>query len=235
MLAPSLLVALLAGQISTSAEIEHLTLDAAARGSLLVGNGKTLKGGTYRVGAAFQYSNGHVKAGGATLLRDRLALHITGAVGITRWLELSGEFPVVLSQRAEASGFTVNTAGMATPYIHAKVGILDETDKVALWVSLGLGVPVGTGAALGNQGPVFQPRVNLGRNFDRVQLGVEAGALIHPIGSFADARGALTVPRRWSPKTRTGSRTRTGRRSRTTTSTACSTRRTRVRTRRAPC
>ena len=71
-----LLALLLLGQISSTAEVEHLHLDPAARGSLLVGNGKTLKGGTYRVSAALQYSNGHVKAAGATLLRDRFALHV---------------------------------------------------------------------------------------------------------------------------------------------------------------
>ena len=179
-----------AGQVAPTAELEQLYLDPAARGSLMVGNGQTLKGGTFRVSAALQYSQGHVKSAGSTLLRDRFALHVLGAVGITHWLELSGDLPVVLHQIPESRSFAPSPSGMGTPFIHAKVSILDTEAPLALWAAVGLGLPVGNAGALGNGGLVFAPRINAGRAFERVQLGVEVGALVRSIGSFAEASGA---------------------------------------------
>lgn len=167
-------------------ELEHLYLDPAARGSLLVGNGQTLRGGTFRVTAALQYSNGHVKNGSTTLLRDRFALHVLGAVGITHWLELSGEVPVVVHQTSESNAFSPNPSGLGTPFIHAKISILGEAAPVSLWTSVGLGIPVGNAGALGNGGVAFVPRLNLGRNFTHVQLGAELGALIRGVGYFSE-------------------------------------------------
>jgi OOP family OmpA-OmpF porin len=173
-------------QTAPTIELEQLSLDPAARGSLLVGNGQTLKGGTFRVSAALQYTNAQLRNEGTTLLRDRFALHVLGAVGITHWLELSGDVPVIVHQVAESGAFRVSSAGLGTPFIHAKIAILGETAPVALWTSLGLGIPVGTAGALGNGGLTFTPRLNLGRNFDRVQLGVELGALIRGVGYFVE-------------------------------------------------
>ena len=191
-LAALLLSATAAAQVAPTAEVEHLYLDPAARGSLLVGNGQMLPGGTFRFSSALQYSNGHVKTGSATLLRDRFALHVLGAVGVTPWLELSGDVPVVLHQVSESPGFVPSRSGLGTPFIHAKVRILDTASPVALWVAFGLGLPVGTPSALGNGGLVFAPRLNAGRSFERVQLGVELGALVRPIGSFSDVSGGRT-------------------------------------------
>lgn len=190
LVAVALLTAGFAGaQVAPTAEIEQLYLDPAARGSLLVGNGQTMRGGTFRVSAAMQYSHGHVKTGSSTLLRDRFALHVLGAVGVTHWLELSGDVPVVLHQISDGGAFNPSPSGLSTPFIHAKIGILGTGSAVALWTSVGLGLPVGTAGALGNGGLVFAPRLNLGRAFERVQLGLELGALVRGLGSFSDVSG----------------------------------------------
>jgi len=192
-----LLVTAASAQVAPTAELEQLYLDPAARGSLLVGNGRTLKGGTFRVSAALQYTQGHLKSGGSTLLRDRFALHLLGAVGLTHWLELSGDLPVVVHQRSDSGAFAPSAAGLSTPFIHARIAILGEGAPVSLWTSLGLGLPVGSAGALGAGGLAFAPRINLGRNFERVQLGAELGALIRGLGSFAEVRGqsVSAVPR----------------------------------------
>jgi len=169
-----LAVALLVGAVG---DLEHLHLDAAARGSLLVGNGQTLRGGTYRAGASLQYSHANLKDPGGTLLRDRFAVTITGAAGITHWLEFSAELPVIVHQVSESAAFAPSSAGLGTPFVHAKVSILHEGFPVAVWASLGFGIPVGTPAALGDGGFAFLPRVNVGRVFTRLQLGAELGAL----------------------------------------------------------
>ncbi len=170
-----LAVALLVGAVG---DLEQLHLDAAARGSLLVGNGQTLRGGTYRTTASLQYSHAHLKDAGGTLLRDRFAVTLSGAAGITRWLEFSAELPIIVHQTSERASFAPASAGFGTPFVHAKVSILHEGFPVAVWASLGFGIPVGSPAALGDGGFQFLPRVNVGRVFTRLQLGAQLEALV---------------------------------------------------------
>ncbi len=180
-------------QVASTAELEQLYLDPAAKGSLLVGDGQTLPGGTFRVSAVLQYTQGQLQSGGALLLRDRFALHLLTAIGVTDWLELSADIPVVVHQNSERPGFAPSPSGLVTPFLHAKLAILPAPSPLAVWASIGIGIPVGTVGALGNGGLVFVPRVNVGHRFTHVQLGAEAGGLIRGLGSFADASGISVV------------------------------------------
>jgi OmpA-OmpF porin, OOP family len=165
------------------ADAEYLHLDPAGRGSLFVGNGQTLKQGKFRVGAAFQYGYGAFKfstgSGIPTVeVRDKFGVDIFGAVGITDWLELAAFVPIIAAQIPEQRTTPVTSAGLGTPVLSLKFGLLDEKAPVQLAIGLGVGLPVGTGSALGNQGFQFIPRVNLGRAFTKWQLGLELGANI---------------------------------------------------------
>jgi outer membrane protein OmpA-like peptidoglycan-associated protein len=163
------------------ADAEYLHLDPAGRGSLFVGNGQTLKQGKFRVGAAFQYGYGAFKFSSPSgiptvVVRDKFGVDIFGAVGITDWLELSAFVPVIAGQLPTQAATPVTSAGLGTPVLGLKFGLLDEKAPVQLAIGLGVGFPVGSGTALGNQGFQFIPRVNLGRAFTKWQLGLELGA-----------------------------------------------------------
>ncbi len=166
-------------------ELEQLTPAPAARGSLLVGNGQLLQGGGYRVSTAFSYAHAPLRTtnfsgGSQTLLRDRLTLHVLGAVGLNRWLELGADLPFSLTQSSQVASFAPATAGMGTPFLQAKVALLDRSHFFTLAAALGLGLPVGSAAALGNGGLAWAPRLEAGRAFDDFQVGIELGALARP-------------------------------------------------------
>jgi outer membrane protein OmpA-like peptidoglycan-associated protein len=85
--------------------------------------------------------------------------------------------PIIVGQTTTI-GYSALPAGLGTPVIGFKFGILDHSAPFALSASLDVGLPVGTRAALGNSGWQFIPRVNVGQKFQHVQLGLELGAQI---------------------------------------------------------
>ncbi|MBL8950951.1 MAG: OmpA family protein [Myxococcaceae bacterium] len=165
-------------------DIETLYLDPAGRGGLTVGSGETLKGGKFRLGAGFGYSYGHLSLStrnteGIIVLRDRVTAQVFGAVGITDWLELGATLPVVIQQFTAANPpFPVAAAGLGTPYVHLKFGILGETRPFFLSLGVSAGIPVGTSNALTNQGFSVVPRLNAGKRFSAFTLSAEVSALI---------------------------------------------------------
>lgn len=164
-------------------DIETLYLDPAGRGSLTVGTGETLKQGKFRVGLGFGYQYGHLQlsstvASGDVVLRDRVDAQLFAAVGATDWLELGATIPVIIAQFTSRPVFDVTMAGLGTPQLHARLGILN--DKRPLFLSLGLsaGLPLGSSGALSNQGLWIQPRLNLGKRFTSFLLAGEVAGLI---------------------------------------------------------
>lgn len=169
-----------AAQPVPSADVEQLWLDPAARGSLFVGNGRTLGATQFRVGVAGFYTHGNLRSlqlGSFTdLLQDRFGFQVFGALGVTDWLELGANVPVYASQQG-TTGLGLASAGMGNPWLQAKVNLLDAHQPISLALVLGLGIPVGTAAAQGNGGFEAAPRVQLGRVYDAWQFGVELGYL----------------------------------------------------------
>ncbi len=162
-------------------DIEHLRLDPSARGTMVTGNGQTLGSFQFRAGATLLYSKDHATRSflpRSELVRDRFAMHVFGAFGITDWLELSVDLPVVLHQVVR-SNQPVSTAGVGSPYLGLKVNVLDANRPVTLSAGLKVGLPIGSTATLASGPIVFQPHVNVGRLFDSFQLAGELGALIH--------------------------------------------------------
>ena len=180
--------------LARGTEIETLRLDPAGRGSLLVGNGSTLESLRFRAGAAFGYRYGNLRRAdnAFTLLRDRFVVDVTGAVGITDWLELNASVPLIVHQMP-AQGLTVATAGLGTPFVGVRFGILDHRAPFALSAGLDVGLPVGTAAALGNGGWLFNPHLNFGRTFQGFQLGIDLGAQVRQTVSDLTEEGAGKV------------------------------------------
>jgi outer membrane protein OmpA-like peptidoglycan-associated protein len=175
-----------------SADVEQLWLDPSGRGSLFVGNGRTLEQAEFRVGLAMFYTRGNLRSvdGPATtdLVQDRFGFQVFGAIGLFDWLELGANVPVFVYQ-SKGGALDVAQAGLGNPWLTAKVNVLDGRKPVSLSVLLGAAIPVGTSAAQGNGGFSFHPRVQLGRVFDRWQFGVELGYLHRPLTDYAPVTG----------------------------------------------
>jgi OmpA-OmpF porin, OOP family len=174
-------------QAIPGADVEQVWLDPAGRGSLQVGNGQTLKSLEFRLGAGFFYTRDNFHSNPVVLLRDRLGFQIFGALGITDWLEVGANVPLFAYQ--EGNG--VASGGLGNPWLHLKFGLLDGRKPVSLAIDLGVGIPVGTQAALGNGGFEFAPKVQLGKVFADFQLGAELGFLYRPNADFTANTGSL--------------------------------------------
>ncbi len=180
------------GQVP-AAELEQVWLDPAGRGSLWVGNGQALRAGQFRAGAAVGFSSGAMRSTNATslspLVADRFGLQVVGALGVFDWLEVSTVVPAVFAQRG-SDAVPVAPAGLGTPWLHVRVPLWTDPDRpLLLSAGLGVGVPVGTGAALGNGGLSFLPRLTAGHVFRSVQFGVELSGVLRPTVDFSGLTG----------------------------------------------
>lgn len=177
-----------------AADVEQVWVDPAGRGSLWVGNGQTLRAQDFRVGASLFFTQGNLRSANAqtsqALVANRLGVQVTGALGLTDWLELSANVPVIVSQDG-GKALGLGAAGMGNPWLHAKVGVLDGTRPVAMAVALGLGLPMGTAVAQGNGGLEVAPRVQVGKVFASWQYGVELGFLYRSTVDFIGVTGSL--------------------------------------------
>lgn len=186
---------LASAQAAPAADIEQLWPDPAGRGALFVGNGRTLERGGFRVGLTAFYTRSNLRrVDGSSLtdlVQDRVGFQLFGAVGVLDWLELGANVPVLVSQQGAAS-LALAPAGLGNPWLHARVALLDAGRPVSLAMTIGVGVPAGTAAAQGNGGLEWSPRVQLGRVYDRVQLGAELGLLHRPEVDFGAGTGGAT-------------------------------------------
>jgi outer membrane protein OmpA-like peptidoglycan-associated protein len=177
----SMLVASAALADLPSADVEHVLLDPAGRGSLEVGNGQTFKQLEFRVGASMFFTHDQIRTATTIPLSNRIGVQIFGAIGVTDWLELGLNVPVLAYQDGAT---TLSSAGLANPWVHAKFGLLGATKPVSLGIDLGVGIPVGSSSALGNGGFEFAPKVQVGKVFTDFQLGAEVGLLYRPTVDF---------------------------------------------------
>lgn len=177
-----LLTATLASaQTVPSADIEQLWLDPAGRGSLFIGNGRTLEATEFRAGVSAFYTHANLRSsqGGTftNLVQDRFGFQVFGALGLTNWLELGVNVPVYVYQSGTRS-LVLASAGLGNPWLTAKVNLLGEHKPVSLSIVVGLGLPLGTAAAQGTGGTLeTAPRIQLGHVYDKWQYGIELGYL----------------------------------------------------------
>ncbi len=169
-------------------ELEHLTFNPAQRASLLLSTGDLLPERQLRASLVLHYEHDPLVllqdgVGPRSIIRNRLTAHLMAAYGITRWLEVGLQLPIVVYQRGPAIAEIATPAPVAvgTPWIHARVGLLseDKGQPLDLGFQLGLSLPIGNSAAYTRDPSVgVAPRIGAGRTLGLIRLGAEVGALI---------------------------------------------------------
>jgi OOP family OmpA-OmpF porin len=198
--AMSALVASVAwGQTNTSLpriDLETLELDPAALGSLIVGNGQSLEPGSYRAGFGLEYEraplvldvNGQ-RVG--EVVTNRLTAYLFGAYGLLPDLELDAEIPLIAFQNGDdlaSEGLpAVSTGGVGTAWIAARYQLLSTWNApVDLAAYVGLGLPIGTVSALGNEGFAVEPRVMASHTFGEFLVSGQVAGLLRGSATVGD-------------------------------------------------
>ncbi|MER2559609.1 MAG: OmpA family protein [Myxococcaceae bacterium] len=160
-------------------ELERLRLNPGARAGLIVDSADLLEPLELRVGLTGHYEHDPlivVNAANlrlASLVRSRVGAHLSGAFGITRWLEVGVQVPVVLWQAGDdlsAQGISRISSAVAlgTPWLQVRGAPVQQARGAPLDLSigLGLGLPLGSEVALTRDATVsVLPTVSAGRNF----------------------------------------------------------------------
>ncbi len=181
-------------------ELERLTLNPGATGSLLLGTGELLPSSGYRFSLTGHYENDPLvlfededRLG--SVVKHRVTGHLAGAYGLTRRLELSAQAPVLLMQRGDdlteiGVGRPAGGLSLGTPYVGLRLGILSQRDNAAavdLAVGLSAGLPVGSAEALARDSSLrVTPNLMVGRNFGPLRAALDAGLLMRPRAIFSD-------------------------------------------------
>ena len=151
-------------------------------------------------------------------MAHRAQLHLGLGFGITSWLQVTGELPMVIAQTGDDLTQTAFTStpdgfGLGSPRLAARLGFLSQgagglkaDAPLDLALQLGLSLPFGVGNALNiESGWNFVPQLSAGRDLGPVRLGGEVSALIRPATALTantvrDTVGSAAGPaRRWSP------------------------------------
>lgn len=182
-----------------SFELERVHLHPAARGGLLVGSADLLEQLEYRVAVTGHYEHAPLvltQDGTAvsTLVKSRVSAHVSGALGLTRWLEFGLQLPVVVLQTGhDASSFGLRAVSQAvvlgTPWVQLRAAPIQQRRGAPLDVAVGamLGLPVGSAASLTSDSAFsVLPGLSLGRDLRRadgaglLRVGGDLSALVRP-------------------------------------------------------
>ena len=198
-LAASLLATSLASAqyVLPEANIQRFGFNLGAQNALGAASGDLLPEGALRAYLALNYENGSLvrfdagKRSGA-LVGHKLTTHLGVNYGITSWLQLGAEIPLILYQGGDdlsAQGYgAIRAFALGSPFIGARVGILSQGKTALIHDSpLDLAVQLSTLLPLGSPGALavesswqFVPSVSAGRRFGTFRLGAELGVIARP-------------------------------------------------------
>lgn len=176
--------------------LTRFTLNDGGRGGLGAATGDTLPKHRFRATLGIHYENNPLvyyrdnQRVGA-LVAHRAQLHLGLGFGITSWLQVTGELPMVVAQTGDdltqsAGTATPDSFGLGSPRLAARVGFLSQgagglkaNAPLDLALQVGLALPFGVGNALNvESGWNFFPQLSAGAELGPVRIGGEVSALI---------------------------------------------------------
>ncbi|WP_224372265.1 immunoglobulin-like domain-containing protein [Hyalangium versicolor] len=172
-------------------EMERLSLNPSAAGSLVLGTGELLPDGAYRVSLTGHYENDplvFVQNGErlGSVVHYRATAHFSAAYGLMDKLEIGVQIPFLLSQRGDdltARGLARPAEGPAlgTPMLSARWRLLSERheDPVDLSVGVQAGPRLGRAEALAREQRAI-PSIMVGRRQGFLRGALDAGVLLRP-------------------------------------------------------
>jgi outer membrane protein OmpA-like peptidoglycan-associated protein len=202
LLALRVLAALVALAAATSAsaqraayDLERLWLDPSARGSLVLGDGRTLPAHGYRLALAGGFERAPLTASehglrGRGLLstghhvgdvvHDRWTVHLVGALALTDRLELGARWPIVVSQSSSGGLPKPRSTLAGTPSAMVRWGALSQDAggpfSLALAAEVAYPIPARGSDVDGDPKVFFVPRVEVGRAYGGWLAAVNLGA-----------------------------------------------------------
>ncbi|WP_224240614.1 OmpA family protein [Hyalangium gracile] len=178
-------------------ELERLILNPSGQGSLLLGTGELLPGGSYRFSLLGHYENnplviyqGDEKLG--SVVKHRLTGHLAAAYGLSERLEVAMQVPVLLMQSGDdlsrlGLGEPRKGVALGTPYLSLRLGVLSERAEDAVDLSVGVhaGLPLGSSTALARESSLRAfPSVMVGKRFGFLRAALDAGISLRPSADF---------------------------------------------------
>jgi outer membrane protein OmpA-like peptidoglycan-associated protein len=128
-----------------------------------------------------------------TLVANRLAATLSGAVGLFGWGEIGLELPFVLYQDADPGSAAVGTlpslatAGVGDLTLVPKVRLLSQANHgIDLAVVAALAIPTGSASWVGSSGVSFAPVVAATWTSGRLRLAADLGAVLRQTRALLD-------------------------------------------------
>lgn len=184
----------------TQFNLERLTLDPSARGSLVLGSGETLPAEGFRLSLGLHYENsplvrtrdGDLRGAGlfedrrdtGSVIYGRTTLHALVAFGLTDRVEVGLQVPIVIDQYGDnltAFGFNQPQAsGVASPTLGLRLGLLKQDGAKGVSAAIALDAQTGWGKLNtynGDEGYQLRPRIELGKRFDGFLVAANVGGI----------------------------------------------------------
>jgi OmpA-OmpF porin, OOP family len=183
----------------TGFDLERLTLDPSARGSLVLGTGETLPENGFRLSLAGHYeraplvltSSGDLRGRGlfadatraGDVVTDRWTVHLGIGVAVTDRLELGLRLPYVVDQSGDdlsGNGLPpLRSSAFGTPSVMLRYGVLSERAgaPVSAAVAIEAHIPISRPNDLtGQPDDMIVPRVEVGKSFGSWLVAANVGA-----------------------------------------------------------
>jgi hypothetical protein len=172
--------------------LQRLSMDSSGLGSLVVGTGRTLEAGVVRLSLQGHYEHmplnflrtwdPGINASG--LVQSKFSGHLTAALGVLPWLQVSAEVPYIVGQWGQPYRdlTPLEGGGLGAPWLAARAALwrMSAGAPVNVAAELAAAPPLGQQRLLGRDDYAVAPRLQLGLVGEDFQVGGEVGALLRP-------------------------------------------------------
>ncbi len=178
-------------------DLERLWLDPSARGSLVLGDGRTLPAHGFRLSLAGGFERAPLTASefglrgrglfspgdhDGDVVHDRWTVHVGGALALTESLELGLRWPVIVSQSSSDPQPSPRRTLAGTPSAMLRWGFASQERgapvSAALAGEVAYPIPAGGDDVDGDPKVFFVPRLEIGRTSGRLLLAANVGAIV---------------------------------------------------------